>query len=209
MISAAAWRAWTKATGRAIAGTGSDRLGSELARALACLVPFDSPTAFACPVGIRPLLLHDGLTDGTVAPLTAHLESTHRLDPFCHVCAERRPPGLHRMRDIAPDRFFAGEHVQNRTVRPRISMNSGTLAEEIGFLAVLPSGAMAAFSLMRHHSRPPFSDVELARLRRSRWRPWRGVGRRFPRSGSLGSIGWPRSGRSATWPASTTSRRSW
>lgn len=134
--------------------------------ALAALVPFDSTIAFAYPAHARPLLLHDGL--GNSAPansLSAYLQSTYALDPFYLACARQVQPGLYRMRDVAPDRFFEGEYVHAWDVHPCISMNSGSLAEEIGFLTRLPSGAMVAFSLMRGNKRDPFSESEMAVLR--------------------------------------------
>jgi DNA-binding CsgD family transcriptional regulator len=43
-------------------------------------------------------------------------------------------------------------------------MESGSLAEEIGFFVALPAGFMATYSLMRSNGSPPFSDEDFSRL---------------------------------------------
>ncbi len=134
--------------------------------ALRRLVPYDLSVVFAYPDESPPLLLHDGLGDtGEAGAMDAYLGGTHLLDPFYLACARRIEPGLYRMRALAPDRFFESDYALSPQVHPCISMQSGSLAEEIGFLVALPSGYMAAYSLMRRHGCPPFDAPALARLR--------------------------------------------
>ena len=69
------------------------------------------------------------------------------------------------MRDCAPDDYFESEYFHSWEVHPCISMESGSLAEEIAYLFDLPDGAMVAYSLMRSNGRPAFSEAEVAVLR--------------------------------------------
>jgi DNA-binding CsgD family transcriptional regulator len=112
------------------------------------------------------LLLHDGL-DGSGEPgaLQAYLTGTYLLDPFYLACASRVQPGLYRMAELAPDAFFESDYVRSPMVHPCISMQSGTLSEEIGYLLTLPAGFMAALSLMRSNGSAPFAESDVARLR--------------------------------------------
>ena len=65
------------------------------------------------------------------------------------------PPGLYRLRDIAPDRFYQGEYFRNYYVKTG-------LAEEIGCVVDLPKKTTVVLSLMR--AERPFSQKEFAAL---------------------------------------------
>jgi DNA-binding CsgD family transcriptional regulator len=137
-----------------------------LDRSLEELVPYDISVIFAYPDEAEPLYLHDGFRGRPPgAALDYYLKGAYLLDPFFTACARRVPPGLYRMRDLAPDHFFAGEYFNSWEVHPCISMESGSLAEEIGFMAALPDGFMATYSLMRSNGNRPFSEAEFAVLR--------------------------------------------
>jgi DNA-binding CsgD family transcriptional regulator len=69
------------------------------------------------------------------------------------------------VRELAPDHFFKGEYFNSWEVHPCISMESGSLAEEIGFMAHLPDGFMVTYSLMRSNGNRPFSEDEVAVLK--------------------------------------------
>jgi DNA-binding CsgD family transcriptional regulator len=158
--------AWSRDVAEVIAGLGQPALPALLDSALRRLVPFDISILLAYPDGRGPLLLHDGLRDtGEPGALDAYLGGTYLLDPFYLACSERIAPGLYRMSDLAPDRFFESDYVRSPHVHPCISLNSGTLAEEIGFVIGLPSGYHAAYSLMRSNGGALFSGPEIARLR--------------------------------------------
>lgn len=142
-------------------------LGGVLDAALARLVSFDLSVMFAYPAGEKPLYLFDGFrAHDPGEALNAYLNGAYLLDPFYTACARRSPPGLYRMRDLAPDEFFASDYVNSWEVHPCISMQSGSLAEEIGYLVELPNGVMLTYSLMRSNGSPAFSDAEFAHLRR-------------------------------------------
>jgi DNA-binding CsgD family transcriptional regulator len=156
---------WPGAVGAIIAHLGGPDLPRVLDEALRGLAPFDLSVIFAYPAGARPLHLHDGLGPHRPgAALEAYLDGAYLLDPFYVACAEPVAPGLYRMGSIAPDAFFEGDYVNNWEVHPCISMESGSLAEEIGYVVPLPGGPVAVYSLMRSAGGAPFSAEEFGRL---------------------------------------------
>ena len=90
--------------------------------------------------------------------VAAYQEGPYLLDPFYRACAEGIAPGLHRLRDLAPDQFQESEYFRSYYVRTG-------LTEEIGFFAPLKTEMMVVISLMRDGRSPGFSDEEMAKLR--------------------------------------------
>ncbi|WAJ28535.1 helix-turn-helix transcriptional regulator [Antarcticirhabdus aurantiaca] len=156
---------WQNGVGAIIAHLGRPELPDILDAALRGLASFDLSVIFAYPEGARPLHLHDGLgLHRPGAALDAYLDGAFLLDPFYVACAKPVAPGLYRMSDLAPDAFFEGHYVNNWEVHPCISMESGSLAEEIGYVVPLPGGPMAVYSLMRSAGSAPFDAAEFERL---------------------------------------------
>ena len=157
---------WQHGTADIMASLGSRELPHVLDRSLRRLVPFDLTVIFAYPDGAHPVFLHNGLHGHEFGPaLENYLNGAYLLDPFYTACAQRVPPGLYRMRDFAPDEFFSGDYVNSWEVHPCISMESGSLAEEIGYMVPLQGGFMASYSLMRRNGGQPFSNAEIDILR--------------------------------------------
>lgn len=165
MIEADKFEQWNTDVAAVLARADDPQLPRLLDAALLRLVPFDLSIIFAYPSGRAPLLLFDGLR-GTVSdgPLNAYLGGAYLLDPFYIACTADTVPGLHRMQELAPDNFFNGEYYSSWEVHPCISMESGTLAEEIGYLFPIRPGVMAAYSLMRSNGRPSFDEDEFRLL---------------------------------------------
>lgn len=157
---------WSEASTRWLMRLDDSDLPRLIDEALARLVPFDQSVTFAYPRDAGPLLLFDGL-DGTAPAhaMAAYLNGTHLLDPFSLACRSGLPCGLYRMKDCAPDAYFESEYFHSWEVHPCISMESGSLAEEIAYLFRLPCGSMAAYSLMRRNGRPCFDERDLTILR--------------------------------------------
>ncbi len=158
--------AWSEAAAGLMGRLDEPCLPALLDEALLRVVPFDLSVAFAYPDGVGPMILFDGFRERKPdAPLRAYLNGTYLLDPFYLACTARQKCGLYRMRDCAPDSYFESEYFHSWEVHPCISMESGSLAEEIAYLFDLPDGPMVAYSLMRSNGRPAFSEAELAVLR--------------------------------------------
>jgi DNA-binding CsgD family transcriptional regulator len=158
--------AWNRHAAEIIDAIDEPTLPAILDRSLEELVPYDLSVIFAYPDESEPIYLHDGFRGHAPGgALETYLKGAYLLDPFFTACSRRVPPGLYRMRDLAPDQFFEGEYFNSWEVHPCISMESGSLAEEIGFMAVLPDGFMATYSLMRSNGNRPFSEAEVAVLK--------------------------------------------
>jgi DNA-binding CsgD family transcriptional regulator len=120
---------------------------------------------FAYPPEGSPVLLHNGIGSfGAASALDRYLRGTYLLDAVYQACADRWPQGLYRITDIAPDAFLTSDYNINPDVHPCISLNSGTLAEELVYLVHLTGGVIAAYSVMRRNGGDRFSDAEFAAL---------------------------------------------
>ena len=159
---------------------GKSSLPAALDEMLGKIAPFDLSSIFGFPYDARPLLLYDGYRQYAAASaLDAYLNGAYLLDPFYTACAHGCAPGLWRMRELAPDQFFDSEFYSSTEIHPCISMQAGSLVEEIGFLVSLDGGFNAVYSLMRSRGLP-FSAEEMDRLKaiepvvreaiRSHWR---------------------------------------
>ncbi len=138
--------------------------GAALDRLTAALAPFDLTAVFYYPRTGLPVLLHDGFgTYGNSRALENYVKGSYLLDAVFQACASDVADGLYRMEDLAPDAFFESDYFHAWEVHPCISMNSGSLAEEIVFLATIGSGRIA-YSLMRANRSPRFDATEFARL---------------------------------------------
>ncbi len=137
-----------------------------LDRALGEGAAFDLTATTGFPPGRRALLLHDGLR-GISPPevMQNYLGGTYLLDPAYTACVRGLPGGLYRMEELAPDQFFAGEYFNSPLVHPCISMQSGSLAEEVIFLVPLGDGHALTHSLMRSRGMRRFPDAEADWLR--------------------------------------------
>lgn len=170
-------RDWYEKVAAVIAAEDTDRLPATLVQALRCVVPFDFSVFFAYRGAERPICVYDTFTPRQrIIFVTDYQEGPYLLDPFYQVCAERIQPGLYRLRDIAPDRFYHSEY--HRSYYRRTG-----LAEEIGFVIALPGDMRLVISLMRAGTSAPFSDRDIGKLRRVEpivhavaFRNWRNLG---------------------------------
>lgn len=156
---------WHARTPDLVAMIGRDDFASSLDAALSAIVPFDISCIFAYPGQDRPVLLHDGLKG--VSPggiMENYLGGTYLLDAVYAACQRRVPQGLYRLSALAPDAFFDGDYYKSPEVHPCISMETGTLAEEIVFIAPIADDVSLAYSLMRQHHQPAFGAEEFTRL---------------------------------------------
>ena len=157
---------WHEATPELVGLIGSDGFPAALDEALKRVAPFDLSCIFAYPGRGRPLFLHNGLGQVSSSQIMAnYLNGTYLLDAVYTACLRRTPAGLHRLAALAPDDFFEGEYYNSPDVHPCISMESGTLAEEIVFLVPIRDGFYLAYSLLRQNSSAAFSDSDFEALK--------------------------------------------
>ena len=134
--------------------------------ALATHARFDLAMTVGFPAGRRPLLLHEwppGAADP--AAMANYLDGAYVFDPAYTACVRRLPSGFYRMQELAPDEFFAGDYFNSPLVHPCISMQSGSLAEEVILLVALADGGYVTHSLMRSRDTERFAEAEAAWLR--------------------------------------------
>ncbi|MEO5325657.1 helix-turn-helix transcriptional regulator [Mesorhizobium sp. CC13] len=135
-----------------------DRFGEALVAWLSRHVSFDHCVVFGYRGAARPPMLFE-----TFSPSESHVfvalyqEGPYLLDPFHHAAVERKE-GFWRMRELAPDRFYASEYFRSYYSQTK-------LAEEVGFFVPLPGKDAVVLSLMRLKASGPFGTADARKLR--------------------------------------------
>jgi len=143
------------------------------------LVKFDYAVIFAYRQKERPIDLHSTFTpDEHEIFVRMYQAGPFLLDPFYHAACEPRP-GVWRMRELAPDRFFSSEYFRSYYTQTG-------LAEEVGFFIALEGGITVVLSLMRRERSGTFTAAEFSLLRKAEpmvaglvRHAWQDLGRRF------------------------------
>ena len=148
---------WPSLTGAVITALETPDLPRLLADLIRAVAPVSYTVMFGYRGTARPLDLHDDFPGGKRQIfVTDYQAGPYLLDPFYQAAVLPVPPGLYRLRDVAPDRFYQGEYFRNYYVQTG-------LAEEIGFFVDLPNDTMLVVSLMR--AEKPFSQKEFLGLK--------------------------------------------
>jgi DNA-binding CsgD family transcriptional regulator len=178
---------WNPALAEAIRALDGPGFAPALARALRQVAPYDYTVIFGYRGEERPLDLYDDFgRDKRDIFVTVYQAGPYLLDPFFHASRSAVPPGLYRMRDLAPDRFYQSEYYRSYYVQTG-------LTEEIGFFLATGGGARVVISLMRAGHSPSFNTRDMTRLHAvapvviaAAERNWRGLSQRF--GNALGSL---------------------
>ena len=142
-------------------------LPSKLMDSIKQIIDFEHAVIFGYCEGHRPTFLFDGFSKRHKMSLVApYLNGSYLVDPFYTACVDKIEPGLYRMSDIAPDKFYEQVGAHPGYISPCISDDPGYLSEEIGVFARTEHGAYIVISLMRPHNAPPFSSAEFSWLAR-------------------------------------------
>lgn len=171
---------WHPALAEAIRELDGPRFAPSLAQALRQVAPFDYTVVFGYRGEERPIDLHDDFgSHKRDIFVSMYQAGPYLLDPFFHASRNEVAPGLYRMRELAPDRFYQSEYYRS------YYMQTG-LTEEIGFFLATGDGARVVISLMRAGHSPSFSPREMAALHAvtpvviaAAERHWRGLSQRF------------------------------
>lgn len=149
-------KAWIPATGDMITAIGTNGFAGHLSNLLKSIAPYEFTVVFGFHGAARPMDLFDDFPKAMRRIFVQdYQDGPYLLDPFFLACANRVSPGLYRMRDLAPDRFFQGEYFRNYYARTG-------LAEEIGYFIEITGGATVVVSMMRADK--PFSAKEFRHL---------------------------------------------
>jgi DNA-binding CsgD family transcriptional regulator len=145
-----------------------------LSKSLRAIADFDYTVIFGYVGTARPMALYDDFPpDRKRLHVDEYLEGPYLLDPFFLASTGTVAPGLWRLSEIAPDRFYQGEYW-------RSYYGQTGLAEEVGFLIDINEALTVVVSLMRKSRK--FSKSEIRALRavypvveaacQKNWRLW-------------------------------------
>lgn len=156
--AALAERHWHRYLAALIDTTGEADFTGALVNALSHVVYFDHMVVFGYQGEQRPHCLFDTFTpEQRWIFVSLYEDGPYLLDPFFQASRSGIKPGLYRMRQLAPDRFYQSEYY-------RSYYNKTGLAEEVGFFFPLRSGETVVLSLMRAEASSAFSDHDISRL---------------------------------------------
>lgn len=137
-----------------------DEAGRLFCAMMRSLVSFDYAVVFAYREKQRPIDLYSTFTpDEHVIFVSLYQAGPFLLDPFYHAALEPRP-GVWRMRELAPDRFFSSEYFRSYYTQTG-------LAEEVGFFIALRNDITVVLSLMRREQSGVFSAAEFSLLKKA------------------------------------------
>lgn len=147
---------WAVASGAVVSGLETPALPRLLAGLLRQVAPFTYTVMFGYQGAARPIDLYDDFPSGKRKIfVTDYQAGPYLLDPFYLAAVRPVEPGLYRLRDMAPDRFYQGEYFRNYYIQTG-------LAEEIAYFVDVSDQLMLVLSLMR--AEKPFSQREFAAL---------------------------------------------
>ncbi len=142
---------WAELLALCIGSLGTEDFPRSLIRAIKSITEFDNSVIFAYYKKEKPLCLHHTFSPTQrIVFVDDYLKGPYLLDPFFTACSRHIDPGLHRLRDIAPDRFYQSEYYRSYYARTGLS-------EEICYIFYLSTGVAVVISLMRSQASSKFS----------------------------------------------------
>lgn len=148
--------AWYTAAGRLVETIGSTLFPATLADGLRAIAPYEFTVIFGYVGAATPLALFDDFPkDRRRLHVEEYQAGPYLLDPFYLASRDPFEPGLWRLREIAPDRFYQGEYYRNYYAQTG-------LAEEVGYLVAVNQRLRLVISLMRQEKR--FTTAEMRAL---------------------------------------------
>ncbi|MCU9840559.1 helix-turn-helix transcriptional regulator [Ruegeria sp. WL0004] len=134
---------WIGEAAETVRRIGTPGFPAALAEALRAVAPFDYTVVFGYVGSNAPMDLYDDFPASKRQVFVQDYQAgPYVLDPFFLAATKPVAPGLYRMRDVAPDRFYQGEYFRSYYVQTG-------LAEEIGYFIEIPGIGMVVVSLMR------------------------------------------------------------
>lgn len=149
---------WVSSLGECIDSLGVQTFSENLDKALRTITDYNYSVTFAYHLDERPLCLHHGFSPTSrVVYVDDYLKGPYLLDPFFKACSRKVDPGLYRLRDIAPDRFYQSEYYRSYYVQTGLS-------EEISYTLYPVDDVAVVISLMRTAENSKFSAREFKLL---------------------------------------------
>lgn len=146
---------WNMHVAQIIGDLETSDFARSLSAGLRSIVSFDYTVIFGYQGRSKPLALYDDFSpERRVLHVDQYVEGPYLLDPFFLATTSQVDPGLWRLRDIAPDRFYQGEYFRSYYAQTG-------LAEEIGFVVAIHAQLSIVVSLMRKTKRFSKSEFKL------------------------------------------------
>jgi DNA-binding CsgD family transcriptional regulator len=156
--AALAGKHWHRYLAALIEMIGQPNFPGALVNALSHVIYFDHMVIFCYRDDQRPRCLYDTFTaEQRWIFVSVYEDGPYLLDPFFKASRGGIKPGLYRMQQLAPDRFYQSEYYRSYYIKTG-------LAEEVGFFFPLKSGETVILSLMRAEASATFSDHDINRL---------------------------------------------
>jgi DNA-binding CsgD family transcriptional regulator len=151
---------WISLLSDCIDSINDEQFPNRLVTTLKSITQFDYCVCFAYHDKEKPICLYDTFSaQERVVFVEDYLNGPYLLDPFFKACGRRVEPGLYRLKDVAPDRFYQSEYYRSYYVQTG-------LVEEICYSFYLPDGVAIAISLMRGPDGTRFTAKEFKALKR-------------------------------------------
>ncbi|MEM7075257.1 MAG: helix-turn-helix transcriptional regulator [Pseudomonadota bacterium] len=148
---------WNHRLAKIIGSLDNPDFARNLSLALKSVVDFEYTVIFGYVGTAQPLALYDDFPKARrVMHVDEYVAGPYLLDPFYQASANAATPGLWRLSEIAPDRFYQGEYFRNYYAQTG-------LAEEIGYLVQVHDRLSIVVSLMRKEKR--FTKAEIKSLK--------------------------------------------
>ena len=134
---------WNDYVAQIIDALEDDAMPAVLSKALKSIADFEYTVIFGYVGSASPLELFDDYThERRLMHVDDYQEGPYLLDPFFLSTTGNVEPGLWRLSEIAPDRFYQGEYFRSYYAQTG-------LAEEVGFLVKVHENLTIVVSLMR------------------------------------------------------------
>lgn len=146
---------WHGAVARIIECVHEPELPHALLAAIRSKVAFSGGVILAFRPDDQPLMLYEEIEESDAL---RYLDGPYLLDPFYRAFAAVSPPGLFRLRELAPDRFRQSRYYQ--TYYKRLA-----IIDEVGYLFGADEGVNLHVSLGRGAGEPAFSERDMGALR--------------------------------------------
>ncbi|MFK7875153.1 MAG: helix-turn-helix transcriptional regulator [Paracoccaceae bacterium] len=148
---------WNDYAAQIVDALEDDAMPEVLSKALKSITDFEYTVIFGYVGSARPLALYDDFTPKRrLMHVDDYQEGPYLLDPFFLSATGDVEPGLWRLSEIAPDRFYQGEYFRSYYAQTG-------LAEEVGFLVKVHENLTIVVSLMRTTRK--FSKTEMRALK--------------------------------------------
>jgi len=146
---------WVKGLADAVRTTGSGHFWDALTKSLSAIVENHGIVVFRYVGGIEPALLFSNFNaQVSRGEFREYRTRAYLLDPMYLAFQERRPGGIHLLRDLAADRFFHSEYYRTYYAQTGV-------ADELSLFCWIDTDDLIMISLVRSRQSPAFPAARM------------------------------------------------